>query len=88
MHLCQVGNAKELVSAPRSPWQNGYVERVIGTIRRECLDQFIVFGENHLSEVLGEYIKYYNASRIHLGLDGDCPDSREIQDEGRVFSVL
>ncbi|MDC1142329.1 integrase core domain-containing protein [Planctomycetota bacterium] len=78
---------EELVSAPRSPWQNGYVERVIGTIRRECLDHVIVFGENHLREVLKEYVEYYNSSRTHLGLDGDCPDGRETEHEGRVFSV-
>ena len=58
---------KELISAPRSPWQNGYAERVIGTIRRECLDHVIVFGENHLREILKEYVEYYNISRTHLG---------------------
>ncbi|MBZ0137240.1 MAG: integrase core domain-containing protein [Planctomycetes bacterium] len=75
---------EELVSAPRSPWQNGYVERVIGTIRRDCLDHVIVFGENHLREILKEYVEYYNSSRTHLGLDGDCPDGREVEHEGRV----
>ncbi|MCZ7607614.1 MAG: integrase core domain-containing protein [Planctomycetota bacterium] len=78
---------EELISAPRSPWQNGYVERVIGTIRRECLDHMIVFGENHLREVLKEYVSYYNTSRTHLSLDGDCPEHREPQTEGRVYAV-
>lgn len=70
---------EELVSAPRSPWQNGYVERVIGSIRRECLDHLIVFGENHLREILTEYVDYYNRSRTHLSLDGDCPEHREVE---------
>ena len=78
---------EELVSASRSPWQNGYVERVIGTIRRECLDHVIAFGENHLREVLKEYVEYYNSSRTHLSLDGDCPDGREEESEGRVYAV-
>ncbi|MBK9974042.1 MAG: transposase [Planctomycetes bacterium] len=78
---------KELISAPRSPWQNGYVERVIGTIRRDCLDHVIVFGENHLRQILKEYIEYYDTSRTHLGLEGDCPDSREVESEGRVYAV-
>lgn len=77
----------ELVSAPRSPWQNGYVERVIGTIRRDCLDHIIAFGENHLREILKEYVEYYNRSRTHLGLEGDCPVSRNVEPEGRVYAV-
>ena len=52
-------------TAPRSPWQNPYVERLIGTIRRECLDHMIVFGEAHLRRILGRYAAYYNESRIH-----------------------
>ena len=83
----QAMGIEELVSAPRSPWQNGYVERVIGTIRRECLDHCIVLGENHLREVLKEYVEYYNTSRTHLGLDGDCPESRDVETEGRVYAV-
>ncbi|MEZ5991870.1 MAG: integrase core domain-containing protein [Planctomycetota bacterium] len=78
---------EELVSAPRSPWQNGYAERVIGSIRRECLDHVIVFGENQLREILKEYVEYYNTSRTHLGLEGDCPESRAVQAEGRVYAV-
>lgn len=78
---------EELISAPRSPWQNGYVERVIGTIRRDCLDHVIVFGENQLREILKEYTEYYNTSRTHLSLDGDCPETRDVQAEGLVYAV-
>ena len=55
--------------APRSPWQNGYVERSIGSIRRECLDHVIIWGEAHLRQVLKAYTAYYNATRTHLGID-------------------
>lgn len=60
---------------------------MIGSIRRECLDHVIVLGENHLREVLKEYIEYYNTSRTHLGLDGDCPEHRETQPDGCVYAV-
>jgi transposase InsO family protein len=70
---------EQIVTAPRSPWQNGYCERVIGTIRRECLDHVIALGERHLRRVLKEYLAYYHESRTHLGLDKDAPVSRPIQ---------
>lgn len=70
---------EQLVAAPRSPWQNGYCERVIGTIRRECLDHVIVLGEKHLRRVLEEYLAYYHESRTHLGLGKDAPEPRAIQ---------
>jgi transposase InsO family protein len=54
--------------APGSPWQNGYVERLIGTIRRECLDHMMVFGAVHLRRILGKFVAYYNESRIHSRL--------------------
>ena len=57
----------------RSPWQNAYVERLIGSIRRECLDHMIVFGEAHLRRILGAYAAYYNESRIHRSLNKDAP---------------
>ena len=57
----------------RSPWQNAYVERLIGSIRRECLDYIIVFGEAHLRRILGAYAIYYNASRTHSSLNKDTP---------------
>ena len=79
---------EQIPTAPRSPWQNGYCERVIGTIRRECLDHVIVLSEKHLRRVLKEYVAYYHQSRTHLGLDKDAPVSRPVQslDVGPVAS--
>jgi len=79
---------EQIVTAPRSPWQNGYCERVIGTIRQECLDHVIVLGERHLKRVLKEYLVYYHESRTHLGLEKDSPEPRAIQgqDVGPVDS--
>ena len=68
-----------LLSAPRSSWQNPYVERLIGSVRRECLDHVITFDERHLRRVLGEYCGYYNSSRTHLGLEKDCPMPRHVE---------
>ena len=70
--------------SPRSPWQNGYAERLIGSIRRECLDHVVVFGERHLRHVLSCYIDYYNAARTHLSLDKDTPVQRAVQSIGRI----
>ena len=72
----------EVVTAPRSPWQNAYVERVVGSIRRECLDHLVIFNERHLRRVLSTYIDYYYRTRTHLSLDQDCPDPRPIQRRG------
>ncbi len=82
-------NITEVITAPRSPWQNAYVERVIGSIRRECLDHIVIFNERHLRRVLSSYIDYYQRTRTHLSLDKDCPDSRPIQHRsvGRVVAV-
>jgi putative transposase len=78
----------ENVISYQSPWQNGYVERVIGSIRRECLDHMVVFGERHLRRVLKDYLAYYHESRTHLGLDKDAPEPRAVQaqDAGPVAS--
>jgi transposase InsO family protein len=73
-------------TAPRSPWQNPYVERLIGTIRREYLDHMIVFGEAHLRRILGRYAAYYNESRIHRSLDKDAPFHRAIERLGVIRS--
>jgi putative transposase len=70
---------EQVVTAPRSPWQNAYVERIIGSIRRECLDHVIVFDERHLRRVLSAYFEYHHRSRTHLSLDKDCPEPRPIQ---------
>ena len=74
-------------TAPRSPWQNGHVERLIGSIRRECLDHIIVANEAHLRRVLGAYARYYNHSRTHLAIDKDAPLARAVQRTGRVEIV-
>jgi transposase InsO family protein len=71
-------------TAPRSPWQNGYVERVIGSIRRECTDHTIIFGEAHLRRTLKSYADYYNRARTHLSLDKDSPVHRPIQSRGAI----
>ena len=75
---------RELLTAPQSPWQNCYVERVIGTIRRDCTDHIIPFGERHLLGVLREYVAYYNTSRVHQSLDGNCPVPRDVAPEPAV----
>jgi integrase-like protein len=75
-----------LGTAPRSPWQNSYVERLIGTIRRECLDHIIVFGEAHLRRFLGRYAAYYNESRIHRSVEKDAPFHRTIERLGVIIS--
>ena len=69
----------EVLSAPRSPWQRAYVERVIGSIRRECLDHVIVFNEHSLRRTLNSYFDYYHRSRTHLSLGKDSPEPRAIQ---------
>ena len=66
----------EVVSSPLSPWQNPYVERVIGSIRRECLDHVIILNHRHLRRMLRAYLAYYHRSRTHLGLSKDAPDGR------------
>ena len=78
---------RQVISAPKSPWQNPFVERVIGTIRRECTDHVIAFGERHLCRVLLQYVEYYNGSRTHLGLDGNAPNPRWVEREGEVTAV-
>jgi transposase InsO family protein len=72
--------------APRSPWQNGFVERLIGSIRRECLDHIIVFGEEHLRRVLQSYASYYNRTRTHRSLDKGAPVHRPVQRIGALKS--
>jgi transposase InsO family protein len=71
-------------TSPRSPWQNGYAERLIGSIRRECLDHVVVAGEQHLRHILICYMAYYNAVRTHLSLGKDAPIGRVIQCAGRI----
>jgi transposase InsO family protein len=73
-------------ASPRSPWQNGFAERLIGSIRRECLDHVVVFGERHLRHVLLLYLNYYNETRTHLSLDKDAPVPRAVEAIGRILS--
>jgi transposase InsO family protein len=73
-------------TAVRSPWQNGYAERLIGSIRRECLDNVVVFGERHLRHLLKSYQQYYNEARTHLSLDKDAPVSRTVQAVGSIIA--
>jgi putative transposase len=70
---------REVLSAPSSPWQNPYVERLIGSIRRECLDHVIIFNETHLRRTLGGYLTYYHEARTHLSLAKDAPTPRRAQ---------
>ena len=70
---------EQVVTAPRSPWQNAYVERIIGSIRRECLDHVIVSDEHHLRHVLLAYFEYHHRSRTYLSLGKDCPEPRPVQ---------
>jgi transposase InsO family protein len=80
---------KQVLSAPRSPWQRAYIERLIGSIRRECLDHVIVFGESSLHRTFTSYFAYYHGWRTHLSLANDAPHARRIQAsaEGEVAEV-
>jgi transposase InsO family protein len=80
---------EQILTAPRSAWQNPYCERVIGTLRRDCLDHVIVLGEQHLRRILRKYLEYYHGSRTHLALDKDAPEPRQCEsiDGGKVIAV-
>ena len=82
-----VMNIKEVLSAPRSPWQRAYVERIIGSIRRECLDHVIILNEESLRRTLRSCFSYYHRSRLHLSLNRDSPDSRPVQSSGRIVAL-
>src|SRR5262245_34305274 len=69
----------EVITAARSPWQNPYAERLIGSIRRECLDHAIILSEGHLRRMLSSYFDYHHDARTHLSLDKDCPRPRAVQ---------
>src|SRR5262245_31515254 len=79
---------EEVITAARSPWQNPYAERLIGSIRRECLDHLIVINEDHLRRTLRSYFDYYHNFRPHQGLDGNSPAPREIDPpaNGRIIA--
>ena len=81
--------AQELKIAPRSPWQNPYVERLIGTLRRECLDHVVVLNDAYLRRVLRAYLAYYHEARTPLSLGKDAPEPRSVErpDRGRIVAT-
>ena len=83
----QVLGMKEVITAPRSPWQNAFVERLIGSIRRECLDHVVVLSRRHLRRLLKSYLTYYHHSRTHLALAKDAPEPRAIMRRGDIISI-
>jgi len=80
---------REVITARRSPWQNPYVERLIGSIRRECLDHMIVLSERHLKWILRSYFEYYHESRTHLSLNRNSPIKRKVDppENGKVIAI-
>jgi putative transposase len=80
---------RDVKAAPRSPWQSPYVERLIGTLRRECLDHVVVLNETHLRRLLRGYLIYYHGARTHLSLEKDAPEPRPVErlDEGRIVET-
>jgi transposase InsO family protein len=77
----------EILTAPRSPWQNPYAERLIGSIRRECLNHYIILNARHLKRTLASYFRYYHESRTHLSLAKDCPFPRDVLTEGKIVAT-
>jgi len=78
---------EEVLTAPRSPWQNAYAERLIGSIRRECLNHFIVLNTRHLKKTLAAYFRYYHRSRPHLALAKQSPIERQIMKQGSIVQI-
>src|SRR5262250_729941 len=80
---------EEVIAAPRSPWQNPYVERLVGSIRRECLDHVIVWNQRSLRRILQNYFAYNEESRTHLALAKDAPEPRSVEmpEQGRIVSI-
>ena len=88
-HMLEILGVEAVVTSARSPWQNAYAERLIGSLRRECLDHVVVLGEIHLLRILAGYFEYYNRARCHLSLAGDAPEPRPVQGAalGRVVEL-
>jgi transposase InsO family protein len=78
---------EEVLTAPRSPWQNAYAERLIGSIRRECLNHFIVLNTRHLKKTLAAYFRCYHQSRPHLALSKQCPMERQVMKDGAIVAI-
>jgi putative transposase len=78
---------REVVTAPRRPWQNAFAERLIGSIRRECLDHVVVLSQRHLRHLLKRYFAYYHRSRTHLALAKDAPDRRLVMRRGEIVAI-
>ena len=80
---------EQVVTAPRSPWQNQFVERLIGSIRRECLNYVIVINDRHLRRILRDYFDYYHHARAHLSLDRNSPAAPDIEppDSSKVIAI-
>ena len=78
-HRMQSMRIGEVRTAPHSPWQNPFAERLIGSVRRECLEHVVVLSERHLRRILTAYFAYYHRARTHLSLDKDAPDGRPIE---------
>lgn len=85
-HIKRFG-LKDTPTAPHSPWQNPIAERVMGTLRRECLNHMIILNEKHLHSALSEFVEYYNNSRTHMSLNKDSPVSRPVQTKGRIIKT-
>jgi putative transposase len=78
---------EEVLTAPRSPWQNPYAERLIGSIRRDCLNHFVIMNARHLKRTLASYFAYYHGSRTLLGLAKQCPRPRQVSNIGRIIEI-
>jgi transposase InsO family protein len=78
---------KEVITAARSPWQNAFAERLIGSIRRECLDHVVVINQRHLTRLLKKYFVYYHCSRTHLALAKDAPEPGAVMNRGRIVAI-
>ena len=87
--LTRAMGMEEVLTAPRSPWQNPYVERLVGSIRRECLDHISVWNQRSLRRILQSYFAYYERSRTHLALAKDTPEHRAVEqpEQGHVLSI-
>ena len=83
-HSVKALGIRPILTSYRCPWQNGYSERLIGSIRRECLDHLIIINERHLRGILQNYVCYYNTQRTHLGVSKDSPEPRHVQADGEI----